>query len=1129
MNTVDLKESLFIFIIKRNGDKVKYDGNKILSAIAKSMSEGKKGVDEKIATKIEQDIFEEISDESYQALFTVESIQDKIEDGLMKYGRYNTARRYIKYRAERDKVRDELINWKSYRNFEFLSNEFLKKYANDPDPFKTELSKFTFYRTYSRFLPSENRRETWLEMNARVANYLTEIDPVGNSNSAEILFDNLFNFKVFSSGRIRYTGGTDSIKKNFQSAFNCSGMKIDNVDKFSESMTIALLGCGVGFSVYKEDIEKIQPIRQDIEVIMKNYEPVKKYERQELTTTKLYNNSIMEIIIGDSKAGWSGALRQYFDITTNRGMSSAERVVKTILFNFDNIRPKGERLKTFGGTASGHIPLMKTLQGINNTIKNSEGKKITRGRIKMEGIDMADIMTFIAEAVVSGGVRRSSLLDLFDYDNEKIKNSKTNLYVQENGNWIANEKLLHRRLSNNTIMYREKPTREVLNSHLQTMRFTGEPAIANLEEMHRRKPNADLSNPCFTGDMKLLTQDGYKRFDDLVGTKPMIINKDGNISQSKIWSSGIKNTIKLKTSLGKEITCTPDHVFMTVDGKSCEAKDLKKKRIMPLLIEKTNNSDLMVKYGFIQGDGCTGRLNSTTHKGIEVCIGEDDKDIFNLFNLKYLKNKKTVYMSGHNEELKNFGFSAKSLPERILPTEYYNLTKSEKSDFMQGLFSANGSVIKSHRISFKGTCKNLIDQIKLSLIDDFGIKSYITTNKKKKNKFSNGEYECRESYDLNISAYDDVIKFSENIGFYHKYKKDALSELILSKAPMVISILKNGQQEVFDFEEPLVHWGVVEGAIVHNCFEILLQDRQHCNLTIINMMGFINDDNSIDTEGIKLNIALATKMAFIISLQELDLLEWERVAESDRIIGVSLTGWQDFVNKTKITREKKVELLNFMRDVTYEENERLAKLYNVKKADLVTSMQPAGTVSILPDSVSSGMHFSHSPYYIRRVRVNSSDPIAFAMIDSGFKWKPEVGRTIENHTTKVFEFPTKAPKGKTKYDVSAIEQLEEYKLLMENYCDQNVSSTVHVRNNEWNDVEQWLWDNWNSFVGISFLSLDDNFYELLPYEAITEDEYNKLSNIQPKLNIDYLAKYETGEDFEIDETSGCESGNCPIR
>jgi len=105
-------------------------------------------------------------------------------------------------------------------------------------------------------------------------------------------------------------------------------------------------------------------------------------------------------------------------------------------------------------------------------------------------------------------------------------------------------------------------------------------------------------------------------------------------------------------------------------------------------------------------------------------------------------------------------------------------------------------------------------------------------------------------------------------------------------------------------------------------------------------------------------------------------------------------------------------------------------------------------------------------------------------------------------TTKVIEFPVKAPEGKTKYDVNAIEQLENYKLFMENYVDHNCSITVHVRDNEWEQVEQWVWDNWDDVVALSFLSLDDSFYQLMPYESITEEEYHNLKKeMKPLLHF----------------------------
>ena len=147
----------------------------------------------------------------------------------------------------------------------------------------------------------------------------------------------------------------------------------------------------------------------------------------------------------------------------------------------------------------------------------------------------------------------------------------------------------------------------------------------------------------------------------------------------------------------------------------------------------------------------------------------------------------------------------------------------------------------------------------------------------------------------------------------------------------------------------------------------------------------------------------------------------------------------------------------------------------------------------------------------------------------GYPVHPEVGQDPANPATKVVEFPVKSPMGKTKYDISAIEQLENYKLFMESYVDHNCSITVHVRDEEWEAVEQWVWDNWDEVVAISFLPLDDSFYELLPYESIDEEEYNRRKSIMKPFVPSLISKYENEEkEYEL-SNDGCDNGICPIR
>ena len=293
------------------------------------------------------------------------------------------------------------------------------------------------------------------------------------------------------------------------------------------------------------------------------------------------------------------------------------------------------------------------------------------------------------------------------------------------------------------------------------------------------------------------------------------------------------------------------------------------------------------------------------------------------------------------------------------------------------------------------------------------------------------------------------------------------------------------------------------------------------------MFAFVNSDGTYDKEAMINAQRLSAKMGYRMATIELELHTWDLVNKEDRLTGCSLTGVMDFVNATKMSNEELGELLTELRDIAIEEANKLADFLGMNRPKLVTCNKPSGTISQLP-VVSSGVHFSHSPYYIRRVRVSSNDPLAKVMCESGFKWSPEVGQTEDNHSIKVFEFPVKAPEGKTKYDVSAIEQLELYKLIMKTYVQHNASNTIHVRPREWDEVEQWVWDNWDDIVGVTFLSLDDSFYQLLPYEAISKEQYDDMVNKTPKMNLSLLKKYETFEEFELME-SDCTSNGCPVR
>lgn len=409
-------------------------------------------------------------------------------------------------------------------------------------------------------------------------------------------------------------------------------------------------------------------------------------------------------------------------------------------------------------------------------------------------------------------------------------------------------KLVHTTLLNpvkQEFYYKKIKAKEYWNEIIKSAHGSAEPGIIFEDNHHNYSPDGVYpqfkgitTNPCFSYETKILTAYGYEKIGDLEGQDIDFINKDGKIVSGTVFKSGEKATYTLNLSNKEIIVTTIDHRFMLTDGSEKQAQFITKEdRLMPFFIinDKINE---FVKYGFIQGDGCTGRLNSTTHLGMEINIGEKDGDIANLFNIK---NTGKNYLGGFNEILKELGFNSSVLPNRTLPTTFNNWNSDNKLMFLKGLWSANGSIIKGHRISFKSTCKELILELS-NILQEFGIDSYFTTNKAKEVEFSNGTYMCKESYDLNISKYNAVLKFAEKIGFVHNYKQDSLKELILAKAPKILSAKVTEVKPVYDFSlNDNTHWGVIQGVIAHNCGEIFMQEYDACRLIAVNYFSFVDN------------------------------------------------------------------------------------------------------------------------------------------------------------------------------------------------------------------------------------------------------------------------------------------------
>lgn len=423
---------------------------------------------------------------------------------------------------------------------EFLSTKFVEDYVKDNPQSLTELGQFVYTRTYSRWLDSKGRREYWHETVKRAIEYNMALEykrlrDIGFKinlkeirDEAKELFKNIYETKQFPSGRTLWLGNAnEKVNKDFALGnFNCSFLNISNWDDLGDLFYLLMVGTGVGFKSTKKLAKKMDKIRINTTLLHSTFKPVAISQRLEETKVVKMENGFAKIYVGDSKDGWVNALREYFKLLT----LAENEDIHTIKISYNSVRPKGERLKTFGGTASGHEPLKEMFEGVDNVLKNLIDKHLApiemdeKGYGQVRPVHILDIGNLIGANVVVGGVRRTAEIFLFDADDYESMFAKygiNGIWTEEQlahhvklGNLLEEEGIKpvwfddiknvgdqrngfdHRRMSNNSIAYEKQPTRRQLHITFQLLQGEGEPGFINLEEARRRRPNAEGINPC---------------------------------------------------------------------------------------------------------------------------------------------------------------------------------------------------------------------------------------------------------------------------------------------------------------------------------------------------------------------------------------------------------------------------------------------------------------------------------------------------------------------------------------------------------------------------------------------------------------------------------------------------------
>ena len=305
------------------------------------------------------------------------------------------------------------------------------------------------------------------------------------------------------------------------------------------------------------------------------------------------------------------------------------------------------------------------------------------------------------------------------------------------------------------------------------------------------------------------------------------------------------------------------------------------------------------------------------------------------------------------------------------------------------------------------------------------------------------------------------------------------------------------------------------------CCEIGLRPYQFCNLVEIHASNLKSQE---DLE------ARSKAASFVGTLQasytDFHYLRpiWQRNTEKDALIGVSMTG----------IASGKVMGLNMPRAVAVvnAENKRIAKAIGINPAARLTCVKPAGTTS-LALGTSSGIHAWHNDYYIRRLRVGKNESIYQHLAEK----HPELieDEYFRPHDTAVISVPQKAPEGAITRDESAIDLLERIHFITNKWVrpgyvkgqnTHNVSATISIKDSEWEEVAEWMWQNRGVYNGLSVLPYSDHNYIQSPFEDCSEDEYDKMMNSLKEVDLDKVVEY--SDNTNLTGELACSGSSCSI-
>lgn len=1007
------------------------------------------------------------------------------------------------------------------------------------------LSEITIFNKYARYLPQKKRRETWPELVERNIEMHVAKFPNMEKEIREAYVP-VFDKQVLPSMRsIQFAG--KAIKVNPSRLFNCSYCPIDDYRAFSEIMFLLLGGVGVGYSVQRFHVGKLPEIRKPVH-------------------TRRY-------VIGDSIEGWADAIKMLIKAY----LCGRSRP----LFVFDQIRPKGSLLVTAGGKAPGPEPLRNCLEQIRSLLDSkNDGEKLSP-------LECHDIICIMSDAVLAGGIRRAASISLFSIDDTEMMTAKTlynvdsvqdvqringsySCYVTHRGrdyNIIISAKDYEQytvtgkmpwyyfypwraRANNSVVAVRglisEKRFMEIWDQAYQSQ--SGEPGIFLTNDSNWGV------NPSLRRGTRVYTEEGIFPIEELEDREFVIRTLDGTQAPARCWMSGRDKPLhKITLQGGKTYYATAEHKWPVWDGSTwqrtattelCSGDRLPVIRRTSLFEGTKGDYEDGFFAGWLYGDGWVTTRSDDGRRQYGLIVGSE-KQGFGIQDrlLTTLHTRTSCQVQFHDrqghlelntsnnsldEYLQGFGVSHKGdgLPSAI----WQGGSEAFRRGFLDGIFSSDGWVEQSKkRVGISSSQKALINDIS-DLLGFYGVRHTVTKHVKSGADFPNGKEYDRDYaiYTLRITEGRSLQHFKELVSLSHPHKQAVLDGYKFPR-PFekdqieIISVEETDlREDVWDIQvQDTTHSFQISHCITGNCGEVSLRPHSFCNLTTVRVSD-VETQEELDKR-VQVAAFIGTLQATYTDFYYLRDV-WRHNTEREGLLGISMTGIAMCTNFAQLDLKQAVQ-------VAIAENKRLAQVFGISEAARISCVKPEGTSSCVLGTT-SGIHGGEAPFYIRRIRINKDDPLYVFLK----RKHPELVADEVIGSGAVIEIPQRCPEGAILKSESPTDLLRRVQHVYNEWVlpghksghnTHNVSVTVYVKENEWEEVRQWLWQNRDSYTGMTVFPYDGGLYVQAPFEPCSEETYHEMMGHLREIDLSQII--EADDSTNLQGELACSGGTCELR